>query len=693
VKTVKVVFIGQPNVGKSSLFNLVTKSHVEVGNWPGKTVVVHKGEITYGSYQLILYDLPGIYGFSTLTQEEIVAREAILAEKPDVIIVVADSTIPERTMSILIQVLELTGRVVLVFSKTDLTHSKGIHIDYRGIEKELGIPVVPVSIASDMEIEDLLKAIIDVAEGRKGRREPLRIDYNGLNEYIDSIEDVLLEAGLPIDLPSRWISIRLIEGDKILEEQVKAVIGPAMWSRIEDTVREAHRLLGDPAAKITEARFKLISEISSRHIAKVKIKHGSTVSIFYRPLLGTIISIGIYLLVFTLVFTINTGFPLNIIFSALGLDSIALLLEEYSFSSLVEKAFTFVTSLMQPLSSSNPILYGFIANGILGGVASILVFLPLILLMVLIQVIIEDSGLMSRLAVSSHAFLSRLGLSGHAFFSFMLGFGCNVPAILSTRTNPNSLERLRLILTLSFIPCQARLVILLAFTSATTRFSMGLLIALSYITAIIVFMSVNYLLYRFSSMDKKEPQLLIEIPAYHRPLARVVYWKTIATVKHFVKKAGSIIFTGSIIIWLLASFTPTLSYTDNIGESIAAVVSKNMQFITIPLGITGESAWIISMAIITGFIAKELVVSTILVATGCETMSSAMRLLGLNDLQLLSLTVFTTLYIPCLATVSAVYEETKSIKLAFSVLLLTSSTAYIVASMLYHIASLFIGFH
>jgi len=691
VETIKVVFFGQPNVGKSSLFNMLTGSHVEVGNWPGKTVVVHKGEVTYRGYKLILYDLPGIYGFTTLTQEELVAREALLSEKPDAVVVLVDSTIPERTMNLALQVLELTGKVVIVFTKTDLAHGKGIHINYEGIERELGVPVVPVSIVAGFNPEKLFDAIISVAEGRKGRRDTLRIDYGILNEYVNSIEDVLSRVIALQDYPARWVAIRLLEGDRVLEDAVKSRISSDEWRRIEEVVNEARRLTGDPGRYIIEARFRAISELVSRHIARTRVRPGVGASLFYKPMVGVSIAIGIYLLLFVAIFTINTGFPLNVIFSALGLEDLSSIVESVSLSSLIEQAFNALSNILEPLLSGNPVLSSFIINGVIGGVASILVFLPLIMVMVLIQVVVEDSGLAPRIAVASHSLFSRVGLSGHAFFPFMLGFGCNVPAVLSTRTNPNSLERLRLLFTLSFIPCQARLVVLLALTSAASRLLSGLLVILVYALAVAVFMVSNYVLYKASRVRERESQLLLEVPPFHKPLAKVVYWKTMATVKHFIKRAGTIIFLGSILVWFITSFTPGLVYTDNIDESIAASVSRSLQFITAPLGISGEKSWIITLSILIGFVAKELVISTMLVATGAESMRDAMSILGLSDVQLASLAIFTSLYIPCLATISALYSETKSVKLVAIITIFVIGIAYIVTLLANIIFSLLLG--
>ncbi|MCY0867668.1 MAG: ferrous iron transport protein B [Desulfurococcus sp.] len=685
-KTIKVLLLGQPNVGKSSLFNTLTKAHVEVGNWPGKTVVVHKGEVSYRDYRIVIYDLPGIYGFTTLTQEELVAREALLLEKPDVVVVIVDSTIPERTMNLAVQVLELTGRVVIVFSKTDLAHGKGIHVNYEGLARELGVPVVPVSIAGEFEAEELLETIVRASSGV---REPLRVDYGLLNEYITAIEDILSKTKL--EYPARWVALRLLEGDRVLWEQVKQALPSDSIKAIEDILEEVNRLVGDPAEKITEARFKFIESIASKHIAKAKIKASPAPSLLYKPVVGLTVAVGLYLLVFTAVFALNTGFPLNVILSSLGLENAAALVEEYSLSGLIDKGFSLLTGILEPLRDSNPALYSFIADGVVGGVAGILVFLPLILIVVLIQVVIEDSGLAPRLAVASHSLFSKIGASGHAFFPFMLGFGCNVPAIMATRTNPNSLERLRLILTLSFIPCQARLVVLLAFTAAVTRFFSGLIIAASYILAIAAFILVNYALYKLSRSGEREPQLLMEVPALHKPLARVVYWKTAATVKHFLRKAGFIIFTASIVFWFLMYFTPSLEYTEDINTSIAAQLSRSIEVIVAPLGITGASAWIASLAVIVGFIAKELVVSAMLIATGSDTMRDAMALIGLSDPQLLSLAVFVTLYVPCLATIATIYSETRSLKWTLLAVAISLSVAYVFASLVGLVAMLAVG--
>ncbi|ADI31936.1 ferrous iron transport protein B [Staphylothermus hellenicus] len=679
---IEVGVVGQPNVGKSTLFNVLTGRKVHVANWPGVTVEKHVGERIYRGRRIVFVDLPGIYGFSATTIEERIARKYILTQQPDVLLVLVDSLNPERTMYLAIQALEITPRVILVFTKVDSVHAHGIHINYYALSSKLGVPVVPVSSATGAGIVELLDTIIDVKEGRKGRKTPLVVDYKELNPFIDSIVNILREKnGNILGFPIRWVAVRLLEGDVELEQIVQRKMGEDVLERIRAVRDEVKKIFGrEPSELLSIRRFEYINEILKGVIVRVSIssRKGKAFSYFYKPIIGPTLGLTILFTIFILAFTINTGFPLNIILDSMGYPDLASAVEEYSIGGLMESGFDYLSNTLYEILGDNMFSH-FLIDGIIGGVGSVLVFLPLIMVVALMLAILEDSGLAPRIAVSLHGMLSKIGVSGHAIFPMMLSLGCNVPGIMATRASPNLHERLRLMMTIPFIPCQARLVVILAFASALTGIKGLLLIIYGYIAAFTAFAITNKLLYIYDKRKHKivEPEILLELPPLHKPIPRVVWWQVWDATKHFLVKAGTIIFFLSIIIWISTSYTPALTYTSEASESIAAYVAKLFAPLLSPIGLSGDPAWIMTFALLIGFVAKEAVIGALTIVTGASSGTAAIIQLGLNDAQIAALTVFSILYVPCLATLAVIQLESRSWKITLSTIALMLSIAYV----------------
>ncbi len=679
-REIKVAVAGQPNVGKSTLFNVLTGRRVHVANWPGVTVEKHEGVREYNGYLIRFTDLPGIYGFSALSLEERIARRYILEEKPDVLLVLVDSLTPERTMYLAIQALEMYPNVIVVFTKTDETHIHGIHINYSLIEKRLGVPVIPVSAATGYGIDKLLETIIKVATGEiRGRI--IRVDYEELNPYIDSLVEYLSQYEDKIEYPLRWLSIRLLEGDKELEEYIRRRLGENVLNKVVEIKEEIKRIFRrDPAELLAYKRFRYIEKILKNAIIRIAIKkrRERITRYFYHPVIGPLLGISILVLIFIIAFTINTGFPLNIIFYDLGLEELGEAVENYSIGGLMESLFEYISDSLYNSLGESPGT-SLLVDGVIGGIGAVLVFLPLIMIVSFFLAVLEDSGLSPRIAVSLHNLLARIGVSGHAVFPMTLSLGCNVPAVMATRAIPNPRERVRLIMTLPFIPCQARLVLILAFASALTGINGALMILYGYIAAFAAFAIVNKLLYIYDKHKglAVEPEILLELPPIHKPLWRVVWWHVWDSTKHFLVKAGSIIFLLSIVTWFLTSYTPSLQYTDEVSDSIGAGIAKFFAPLLTPLNLQGDAEWIIMFALMIGFIAKESVLSALTIITGADTGSEALRLLGLTDPQIAAITVFTILYVPCMATLAVIYSETRSWKITFAAIALMLSVAYI----------------
>jgi len=694
MKKIKVALCGQPNVGKSALFNVLTNKRVQVANWPGTTVEKHEGSMKYGDYIIEFVDLPGIYGFSSITLEERIARKYILSGEPDVILVLIDSIYPERTMYLAIQVAEITSRVIFVFTKSDLTHVHGIHIDYDKLENRLKIPVVPVSVVSGRGIDYLIRTIIDVYEGRRGRSGLLEVDYRELEPFINSIVGILNNYRDRIVYPLKWLAVRLLEGDKELEEIVERILGKSVMDEIRFIRVEATNLLKRDLVEITsQYRFQYISSLLDKIVIRTRIEAGKAdrfSRLFYNPWLGSLLSLLILISVFILVFILNTGFPLSTLLNLLGYGDLAEIVEEYSLSSLMDKLISITGDALVSILGEN-LITKFIVEAVLNGVGAVLVFLPLILLVSFFLAVLEDSGLAPRIAVSTQIFLEKLGLSGHAIFPITLSLGCNVPSILSTRAIPDHRERFRLLLTTPFIPCQARLVVILAFASALKRFSSALLIIYSYAVAFIIFMLINKLLYVIDLRRgyAVSPELVLEVPPIHRPIPRVVWWITWINTRHFLRKAGLIIFSASIVIWFLTNYSPSFNIVNEAGESIAATIAKIFTPLLQPIGIVGENSWVIALSLLIGFVAKELVISTLLVSTGSSSMRMALDYIGLSDPQIAAITTFTVLYVPCLATLSAFYGELRSVKYTLLLIFIMITVGYIAMLSTYLISSLF----
>jgi ferrous iron transport protein B len=684
MKKIRVAVVGQPNVGKSTLFNALTGGSVVVTNWPGTTVSRTEGTIKYRDYQIDLVDLPGVYSLSALTLEEKISRDFIVNEKPDVIVVLVDSLSLIRTLYLPLEILELTGKVVIGVTKIDEAHKRGIHINPSLLEKQLNVPVVALSAVKNIGLTELIEKIIEVYENTGEKR--LRIDYGELNTYIEAAEDLIEQSGF--ELSPRWLAVKVFEDDREILELIRSR-SENLYKALLELREEAIRVLKvNPAIVIARSRVNYAEKIGDSCIVQVAVKRKATVSkIFYHPILAPIISIGTIIMAFILAFTVNTGFPITQLLEVMGFGELAEMIEEFTISSLIEKIIEESSEVLKSAIGEN-IIARFLSEAVLGGVGAVLLFLPLIMIVMAIIGALEDSGVLTRIAVGFHILFEKLGLSGHALFPMSISLGCNVPGIIVTRNIPSGVERGRLIMLLPFIPCQARLVVLLALATAVE--GGFLLVVTAYLVSFAVFFTLEYVLHLWSAMrgEVVEVRLLLEQPPLHRPIPRVVWWYTWWHTKHFLVKAGSIILLANIVFWVLAHTSLTQGFTDNPSESIAASISRVITPVLEPLGITGDNAWIISLAVITGFIAKELVISVLIGVTGAESVKEALIATGVSEHAIIPLAVFITLYVPCLATVATIYSETRSLKLAIRTVVQILVMAYLVAFLTHAVIAL-----
>ena len=691
---VVVAVAGQPNVGKSTLFNVLTGESVRVSNWSGTTVEKKVGVREVKGKKVCFVDLPGIYGLSALTLDEKVARDYLLAGNADVVLVLVDSTAPERTIYLAIQILELTPKVVIALTKSDLAHSQGLHIHVEKLEAKLGVPVISVSAIKGTGLRELINALIDVAVGRRIRRDIIRIKYNGIETYLTELEEDIEASKVLSNYPKRWLALRLLEGDEDVAEMLrklgaKHIVEKAL--RFRDEIKRIFNR--SPEEIIASSRYEFTDSLLSDVVVRVHVaaKVSYLDRIFQVPFLGPAISALTVFSVFVIAFIINLGFPLNVIADFIGAPNIAEIIESYSLSGLLTALFDYIASAVRDaISPTSEVLASLVADGIIGGVGAVLSFFPLILTISAIMATIEDSGLGPRIALALHNFFSKFGLSGKAAYPMFISLGCNVPGIMGSRVAVDDAERLEMIVSLPYILCQARLIVLLF--AVTAFFASPILqagtITLAYVMSIAIFLLSSLFLRHVVFRTKEPPELLIEIPPLHRPNAKVVWWLAWDSAKHFLKKAGIIIFALSIITWLMLSYgpqgpvsSPSESYAALAGAALAPGLSALY-------GLDYDTSWRIGFALINGFIAKEGLVSAIAIMQGVSE-EEAFRTLNLTPAQGIAVLLFLMLYVPCLATVAVIYQETKSLKWTIFSIVYMVSVATLVSVLAYVIISMF----
>jgi len=709
-----VAVAGQPNVGKSTLLNRLVGAMSHVGNWPGKTVDILSGVVEYTGFKIKIIDLPGTYGLSGVTEEEEIARKYILGEigervhrhrrficegcplslacpmpsfcparllekffrkketpkiqAPDVVLVIVDATAIERTFYLAISVLEVFPHVVIAVNKMDEAKSKGIFVDTKVLSKRLGVPVVPISALHGEGLNEVLRAIIDVWRRKGIKREPIKVDYGILEYYIGKLEKIVKNISDLKRYPSRWIALRVLEQDREILERIEKIDGK-FTLEIKNILDELRSINGDVSAMIASAKYNYISNLVSDVIKKTDERlQGVLLSkfdkLFITPFIGPLVGLSIILLTLFIGFTINTGFPLNILFSYIGLENIASLIEEYSIISLLEQIFDVAMNQFKQVLSVLPSPWPeFLGDGLLGGVLLVLTFLPLIFIILFLLSLLEDSGISARIAVSLDNTFSKLGLSGKAAFPMLIGLGCNVPGIMASRILMDEKEKLAVIFATPFVICQARLIVLVAIVSIAfiNPFYQALSIVLLYLVSIALYGIIATIALRLmKSKVSSESQLIIDVPPIRRPSLRVAWWNAWLLTKHFLEKAGTTIVVLSIVVWTLLNFGPN-GYTVDPSTSYGAIIGRSLAPIALIWGVNNiDAAWRIMFAFLYGIIAKEGLLLAIASLSPDNTLASAWISLGLTQFQSFVILLAMMTYIPCLPAIITIKNETNS---------------------------------
>ena len=658
----KVAVVGNPNVGKSTLFTRLTREIAHIANWPGTTVERKEGVLHLDGADVVLVDLPGVYSLAGVSVEEKVARDYILRGDWDAVLVLVDSLAPERTLYLAVHVLELTGRAVVALTKWDAAHAQGVHVRVEALRRALGVPVVAVSAVTGEGLGELVKALREILEGGG---EPLRVDYGLLEPAIAEVERELAGLNLGIRAPLRWVALKLLEGDEDLAKLVEKVGGGAVVAKVRELRDAIAKSAGmDPEELAVTRRFSFVDEVSRKAVVRARIaeRRRALERLLLSPAAGPLLSFAILVSVYALAFSLNTGFPINVLLEAAGLSELAEPLESYTLSGLISSFFDSVASWLRESLPPTP-LAPLLVDGLLGGLALVLSFLPLILTALLVLAFLEDSGVGPYAAAALHRLFQRVGLSGRAAYPLLIGLGCNVPAVVASRTAPEEAERRQLTVAVPFAPCQARLAVLLAFASAYFAGS-PLLAATAFIAAYAAALGLfaaTSLVARKVFGAAEAPELALELPPLHMPSLRVLWWISWDYAKHYLKRAGLIIFGLSLVVWGLTSYGP-LGPAEP-GGSYAALVGGAIAPLMALYGLSGSRAGAVAFAALAGLVAKETVLLSLAAYQGSADPVEALKVLELSRAQALALAVFFTTYMPCVATIATIYKESGNARL------------------------------
>ena len=678
-KVINVGFIGNPNCGKTTLFNAYTGANLKVANWPGVTVEKKEGKTTYKGQEFKLIDLPGIYSLTSYTMEEKVSRECIMSDEVDVIVDVVDASSLERNLYLTLQLIELGKPVVLALNMMDVVEERGMEIDLHRLPEMLGIPAIPVSARKRTGLEILMHAVTHHNEYAKpgpfihhhsdktGHRHDHHSEYAMV--YDDVIEDKIdavmekYQEKYPGMQNMRWHAIKALEEDKsVLDQYPVDLTGIVDRSYEKDIINE---------------KYDFIEEVIEETLVNKSEKEERTERAD-RFMTGKWLGLPIFQLIMALVFFLTF---------AMG-DW----LKGY-FETGLELFSGFVSSGLQSVGTS-PLLESLIVDGIISGVGGILTFLPNIFILFLALAFLEDSGYMARVAYVMDDIMSHLGLSGRAFLPILLGFGCSVPAVMASRALEHKKDRLKTILVTPFMSCSARLPIYVLFSSMFFGKYAMLVCYSMYLLGIVIAILTAYILSKIDG-SKAEHALLIELPEYKTPNARTIAVYVWEKVKDYLTKAGTIIFFASIVMWLLLNLGPSGFVTD-ITQSFGAVIGRAIVPFFKPLGL---GYWQIVVALISGIAAKEVVVSSCSVLFGIQNITTAhgmdsfvalLGTMGFGAAHAYVLMVFCLLYVPCTATIATIHREVGSAKVTAGIVLFQLAVAWGVSFLAFHAAGLFL---
>ena len=671
----KIALAGNPNCGKTTLFNALTGSNQYVGNWPGVTVEKKEGAAHLDGQEITIVDLPGIYSLSPYSMEEIVARRFIIGEHPDAILNIVDATNLERNLYLTMQLLELERPMVLALNFMDEVEKAGDRIDVDRLSRHLGIPVIPISAREGKGLDALLRAAHEqMHTGLTVEPDDLYDEYT--HEIHHRVGELIHDKAYAADIPAHWAAIKLIEGD----ENVAKALGLSGREKaaVEEIAEEyeASSPLGDRETLIADSRYRFIESVVQTSVKRARAQGERTwTDRIDAVATHRILAFPVFILMLLVMFWFTFG-PIGSGLSDLLAAAIENGLEPAARGALEGAgAAAWAVSL--------------VCDGIIAGVGGVLTFLPMIAILFLFLSILEDSGYMSRAAFVMDRTLRHFGLSGKAFIPLLMGFGCTVPAVMGARTMENEKDRRMTIMLVPFMSCSARLPIYGLLVSAFFPSHRALIVVSLYLIGICLAILSGLILKRFVFRGAAAP-FLLELPPYRVPTVRNVATHVWEKVKDFLSRAATLILAMSVVLWLLQSFTPGLQFTTDVSQSLLSGIGSFIAPLFIPCGF---GVWQAAVALLTGLIAKEAVVSSMSLFYGFSlTASGAAVALALSGtftpVAAYAFLVFCALYTPCVASIATIRREMGSAKWTLACLGWQLAMAYLASMLVYQIGSL-----
>lgn len=673
-KHLNVALIGNPNSGKTTLFNQLTGSRQYVGNWPGVTVEKKEGKLSYKNEEIKIIDLPGIYSLSPYSSEEIVTRNCLLHDDVDLIINIIDSTNIERNLYLTTQVMELGKPVIVVLNMIDILEKKGDKIDYQLLSKLLGVAVIPMSANKHDKIEDLVDSCLDIISQKASSKiqDVQNIYTPEIDSILNNIEKILKNSNNKIKVNPRWLAVKLFSEDHDILKNVH--LTEDELSKInfyKNSVSPSKNT--DRQMIISEYRYNYICSICKKCVHKnLKNDKLSITDKIDKIVTNKILALPIFLAIMMLIFYITFG-PVGNYFKSWA---------EFLINDIIGNS---IEKLLISLNAS-PWTKSLILDGVVKGVGSVISFFPQIMILFTLLSVLEDSGYMARAAFITDKMLRKIGLSGKAFVPLLMGFGCSVPAVLGTRILEHDKDKKLTILMIPFMSCSAKMPVYSMFISAFFPSHQPIIIFSIYLLGILVAIFTAFL-FKNTILKGKEAPFIMELPEYKLPTLKNLSLHVWERLKDFLVKAGTVLVGATIVIWFLQSFNFSLHTVQDSSDSILAYLGAKIAPI---FTLCGFNDWKASVALISGIIAKESVVSTSAILYNTEASMGLHHALSqhFSMLSAYSFMVFVLLYTPCVAALSAIRKEMKSIKWTTISILYQLLTAWFVSALVFQIGTL-----
>lgn len=686
VMATKIALAGNPNCGKTTMFNALTGANQYVGNWPGVTVEKKEGRWK-GQKDVVITDLPGIYSLSPYTLEEVVSRDYLMKEHPEAVLNLVDATNIERNLYLTTQVLELGIPVVIALNMADLLDKSGITIDTKGLEKALGCTIVKTSALKGTGVQEAVKTAVAEASKRK-TAEPKACFSSQVEAAINAVEEVL-----PTSIAAeqrRWYAIKVLERDSKVLEELKLPVSAK--SKADTVITDLEKAMDDDTESIiTNERYEYITSLIAKYVKKPKEKMTTSDKID-RIVTNRVLGIPIFLVVMYVVY-------------AIAVTTLGTYVTDWTNDVFVVAIQDAVTSGLEAIGAA-AFLTDLIVNGIIGGLGAVLGFVPQMAILFVLLSILEDCGYMVRIAFVMDRIFRKFGLSGKSFIPLLISSGCGIPGIMASKTIENDNDRRLTIMTATFIPCGAKLPVIAlmggVIGSKITGFPAGSLTFIMYVIGIVAVLVSAIILKKTKPFHGEAAPFVMELPAYHIPQAKTVLLHVWERLRGFIVKAGTILLLACIVMWFLAGYgfvDGSFGAVENASDSLLAVLGGAIAVLFAPLGFgLGDHAWASVAASISGFSAKEAIVSTMgtlaNVAGDVEDAGTVAGAVGAwfpSAMAAFSFLLFNLLDSPCLAAISTMAKEMNSRKWFWFAILFQNVFAYVVTFMVYQIGAVITG--